>query len=176
MKKACFLLLLLPTSALAQNYQIKGWGSAQYPAISVETIELKREHHPYFQYVTDWSWMRKSADIEDRRDWQAPVPFAPKIYLKERWWLEPQPNPQLAVKVAVDCPGDPNCPKIPDEAMKKRALQRGYELNGNVMCCGSIDVSQDPIVTGRTIITPSTEFNVLDATPVVPEREKKQHK
>lgn len=39
---------------------------------------------------------------------------------------------------------------IPDEAMKARALQRAYELNGNRMCCGSIDVSQDPYVTGRS--------------------------
>lgn len=52
----------------------------------------------------------------------------------------------------------------PNEEMKKRALMRAYELNGNKMCCGSIDVSQDPVVTGRTVITPETEFNVLDAT------------
>lgn len=52
---------------------------------------------------------------------------------------------------------------VPNEETKKRALLRGYELNGNSMCCGSIDVSDDPIVTGRTVITPETEFNVLDA-------------
>lgn len=144
-----------------------------------------------------WDWMRKSGDIEDRRAWQAPVPFSPKIYLKEHWWLEPQPDPQLAVKVAeVKEPGSviddlvwriptpSELPKpfetprwVPDEAMKARALKRAYELNNNVMCCGSIDVSNDPVVTGRTVITPETEFNVLDATPVVPEKkEKKKHK
>jgi len=64
-------------------------------------------------------------------------------------------------------------PRVPNEETKRRALRRAYELNGNKMCCGSIDVSDDPIVTGRTVITPETEFNVLDATPVVPEKKKK---
>lgn len=48
---------------------------------------------------------------------------------------------------------------VPDEATKQRALRRAYELNSN-----SIDLSDDPIVTGRTVITPETEFNMLDAT------------
>lgn len=158
MKKACLLLLLLPTSAFAQT----------------------------------WDWMRKSDNIEDRRAWQAPVPFVPKIYLKERWWLEPQADPLPAMRVAENSvvirpvykfeAFEPLPPKfdtpswVPDEATKKRALQRGYELNGNKMCCGSIDVSQDPVVTGRTAITPETEFNVLDATSVIPEKEKEKKK
>jgi hypothetical protein len=58
--------------------------------------------------------------------------------------------------------------QVPDETTKARALKRAYELNGNVMCCGSIDVSQDPIVTGRTAITPETEYNVLDAKADAP--------
>ena len=62
---------------------------------------------------------------------------------------------------------------VPNEETKQRALRRAYELNGNKMCCGSIDVSDDPVVTGRTVITPETEFNVLDAKPVVPEKKKK---
>ena len=61
-------------------------------------------------------------------------------------------------------------PLVPDEATKKRALLRAYELNGNRMCCGSIDVSQDPIVTGRIVITPETEFNVLDGASVPPKK------
>lgn len=60
----------------------------------------------------------------------------------------------------------------PDEALKKRALQRSYEFNGNSMVGGSIDVSNDPIVTGRIVITPDTEFNVLDATPVPAKKRK----
>jgi len=66
-------------------------------------------------------------------------------------------------------------PRVPNEETKKRALMRAYELNGNKMCCGSVDVSDDPVVTGRTVITPETEFNVLDATPVLPEKKKKKN-
>lgn len=54
-------------------------------------------------------------------------------------------------------------PFEPNEEMKKRALRRAYELNNSSMCCGSIDVGNDPAMTGRTVITPETEFNVLDA-------------
>jgi hypothetical protein len=92
--------------------------------------------------------LRKSTDVEDRRTIDQSVPFDPGLV----WSAEAEQPPVLLL------------PPIPDEAMKKRALLRAYELNGNSMCCGSIDVSHDPVVTGRVVITPETEFNVLDAT------------
>jgi hypothetical protein len=65
-------------------------------------------------------------------------------------------------------------PRVPNEETKKRALMRAYELNGNKMCCGFIDVSQDPVVTGRNVITPETEFNVLDATTIPAEKRRRK--
>lgn len=38
---------------------------------------------------------------------------------------------------------------VPDEETKKRALKRAYELNGNSMVGPMIDVSDDPVVTGK---------------------------
>lgn len=71
-------------------------------------------------------------------------------------------KPYLALILALSLITPAMAQTIPDEAMKARALKRAYELNGNIMCCGSIDVSQDPVVTGIEI-TPETEFNALDA-------------
>jgi hypothetical protein len=49
---------------------------------------------------------------------------------------------------------------VPDEETKKRALRRAYELNGDKMVGGMIDVSDDPMVTG---VAPAEEKNPLDA-------------
>jgi hypothetical protein len=34
---------------------------------------------------------------------------------------------------------------VPSEATKRKALLKAYELNGNSMCCGSIDVSKEDL-------------------------------
>lgn len=195
MKKACLLLLLLPTSAFAQTW-------AQF-GISVPTRIAVPDHKPVVVQsiepthqitIKDEEEFHQQQELEDnlpfcmedrRAKWarQSYIRCPKKNYKKAELVIaeDRMPNPGLIkqpIVLPVDCPGDPNCPQIPDEATKKRALQRGFELNGNKMCCGSIDVSQDPVVTGRTVITPETEFNVLDATPVTPEKEqeKKKHK
>lgn len=61
---------------------------------------------------------------------------------------------------------------VPDEATKKKALLRAYELNGNKMCCGSIDVSKEDLTESVTADGPAhaaaeivdpNERNALDA-------------
>jgi hypothetical protein len=49
-----------------------------------------------------------------------------------------------------------DCPVIPNEEKKARALQRAYDFR---TCCGSIDVSKDPYVTGIK----EDPINLLDA-------------
>lgn len=49
----------------------------------------------------------------------------------------------------------------PNEDTKTWALKRGYELNGNRMCCGSIDVSQEVAERNAGVVSPD-EKNALD--------------
>lgn len=69
---------------------------------------------------------------------------------------------------------------VPDEETKKRALKRAFELNDNKMCCGFIDLTDDPIVhpelvpkeKGDEPTKPSFKERMLVPPPVEPKREK----